>query len=112
MTDKSSESFVGGIILGATVGALAGLLLAPRSGRETRRILRKSASALPELVEDFSYTLHLQADRLSDAALQNWEDTLNRLRAAVIAGQAASQQHYEALSQPETPVKGEPSSRG
>lgn len=112
MTNKSSESFVGGIILGATIGALTGLLLAPRSGRETRRVLKKSARALPELIEDFSYTLHLQADRLSDATLQNWEDTLNRLRAAVIAGKAASQEEYEALTHPQVPLKGEPTSKG
>ncbi|PSN19916.1 gas vesicle protein [filamentous cyanobacterium CCP5] len=98
MAGKASGAFLGGLVLGSTVGALAGLLLAPRTGRETRRILRKSADALPELAEDLSASLALHADHISDTALQNWEHTLQRLRLAIAAGQAASQAEYETLS--------------
>ncbi|HZG38115.1 MAG TPA: YtxH domain-containing protein [Nodosilinea sp.] len=99
MSDKQSGGFVGGLMLGAAMGAVAGLLVAPRTGRETRRILKKSADALPELVEDLSTSVHLQADRLSETALVNWEHTLTRLREAIAAGQEASRQEYEQLSQ-------------
>ncbi|TVQ12314.1 MAG: YtxH domain-containing protein [Leptolyngbya sp. DLM2.Bin27] len=99
MSDKQSGGFVGGLVLGAAMGAVAGLLVAPRTGRETRRILRKSADALPELVEDLSTSVYLQADRLSETALVNWEHTLDRLRDAIAAGQEASRQEYENLSQ-------------
>ncbi|WP_026073242.1 YtxH domain-containing protein [Nodosilinea nodulosa] len=99
MSDKQSGGFVGGLMLGAAMGAVAGLLMAPRTGRETRRILKKSADALPELVEDLSTSVHLQADRLSESALVNWEQTLTRLREAIAAGQEASRQEYEHLSQ-------------
>ncbi|PSR12315.1 gas vesicle protein [filamentous cyanobacterium CCP3] len=98
MSDKQSGGFIGGLMLGAAMGAVAGLLVAPRTGRETRRILKKSADALPELVEDLSTSVHLQADRLSETALVNWEHTLTRLRAAIAAGQEASRQEYEQLS--------------
>lgn len=98
MSDKQSGGFIGGLVLGAAMGAVAGLLVAPRTGRETRRILRKSADALPELVEDLSTSVYLQADRLSETALVNWEHTLDRLREAIAAGQAASRQEYEHLS--------------
>ena len=99
MSDKQSGGFVGGLMLGAAMGAVAGLLVAPRTGRETRRILKKSADALPELVEDLSTSVYLQADRLSETALVNWEHTLTRLREAIAAGQEASRQEYEQLSQ-------------
>ncbi|MGB3309523.1 MAG: YtxH domain-containing protein [Nodosilinea sp.] len=99
MSDKQSGGFVGGLMLGAAMGAVAGLLVAPRTGRETRRILKKSADALPELVEDLSTSVHLQADRLSESALVNWEHTLTRLREAIAAGQEASRQEYDQLSQ-------------
>lgn len=102
MSNKQSGGFVGGLMLGAAMGAVAGLLVAPRTGRETRRILKKSADALPELVEDLSTSVHLQADRLSETALVNWEHTLTRLREAIAAGQEASRQEYEQLSA--TPV--------
>ncbi|MCA9789250.1 MAG: YtxH domain-containing protein [Cyanobacteria bacterium HKST-UBA06] len=36
----SSERFLGGFILGGAIGALIGLLFAPRPGRETRQIIR------------------------------------------------------------------------
>ncbi len=99
MGERQSGGFVGGVLLGAAMGAVAGLLMAPRTGRETRRILKKSADALPELVEDLSTSVHLQADRLSETALVNWDHTLTRLREAIAAGQEASRQEYEHLSQ-------------
>jgi gas vesicle protein len=80
-----------GILIGSLVGTVTGLLLAPRSGRETRRILKKSADALPELVEDLATTLQLQTDNLSESAQRNWQGTLDRLREAIAAGVEASQ---------------------
>lgn len=83
--------FVGGMMIGSAVGTLFGLMIAPRSGKETRQVLKKSADALPELAEDLSTSVQLQADRLSESALRNWDDTLSRLRLAIAAGIEASQ---------------------
>lgn len=91
MSDNRSGSFVGGLLLGAAIGAVTGLLVAPRAGRETRQLLKKSADALPELAEDLSTSVQLQADRLSESALRNWDGTLLRLREAIEAGVEASQ---------------------
>ena len=96
----SGGIFLGGVLLGAAVGAVAGLLFAPKTGRETRQLLRKSAEALPELAEDLSASMQIQADRLSETALRNWDDTLLRLREAISAGVDASQRQRE-LSQSE-----------
>jgi gas vesicle protein len=87
----STGLFFGGLIVGAAVGVVTGLLMAPRPGRETRQILKKSADALPELAEDLSTSVQLQADRLSGSALKNWDGTLIRLREAIAAGVEASQ---------------------
>ena len=104
MADNSSGSFIGGLFIGVALGALGGLLAAPRTGRETRQILKKSADALPELAEDLSTTVQLQADRLSETALRNWERTLERLREAIVAGEEASRREYETLNRAETPL--------
>lgn len=104
MADNSSGSFISGMIIGAVIGAVGGLLAAPRTGRETRQLLKKSADALPELAEDLSTTIQLQADRLSETALRNWEETLERLRQAIAAGEEASRREYENLNQPEAPL--------
>lgn len=63
--DYSAVSFVSGLFLGAAIGAGVALLLAPQSGRRTRRALARS-------VED-----------VADSAAERWEDMADELRAAV-----------------------------
>ena len=103
MAENKSGAFLGGVMIGTTIGTITGLLIAPRPGRETRQFLRKSADALPEMVEDLSTSLQLQADRLSATTLRKWDATLMRLREAIAAGQAASQQEYSTLADREMP---------
>ena len=98
MSNNRSGSLLGGLLLGSAIGTVVGLLIAPRPGKETRQILKKSADALPELVEDLSTTVQMQADRWSDSASRNWEDTLTRLKDAIAAGVEASQQEQQAFS--------------
>lgn len=102
MSNNRSGGFLGGLLLGAAFGTITGILLAPRSGRETRQLLRKSADALPELAEDLSSSVQLQADRLSESALRNWDSTLLRLREAIAAGLEATQR--EAMEAAEEPL--------
>ncbi|NJM95982.1 MAG: YtxH domain-containing protein [Phormidesmis sp. RL_2_1] len=94
MADNKSNGLLGGLIIGTAIGAIAGILAAPRTGRETRRILKKSADALPELAEDLATSIQFQADRLSLTSLSNWDQTLDRLREAIAAGQAASRREW------------------
>ncbi|MEO1210768.1 MAG: YtxH domain-containing protein [Cyanobacteria bacterium J06638_20] len=103
MADNRSGNtgvFFAGMLLGATAGAVAGLLLTPRTGRETRRLIKKAADALPELAEDLSTTVQIQANRVSDKAAQNWDGTLDRLKLAIAAGLEASQRDREPQEDP------------
>lgn len=95
MSNNRSGLFFGGLMLGSAIGTLTGLLLAPRTGRETRQLLKKSANALPELAEDISTSVQMQADRLSANARTNWDETLDRLRDAIAAGIDASQRESQ-----------------
>lgn len=92
MSNQRLGRFLGGLVLGSVVGTVVGLLVAPRSGKETRQLLKKSAEALPELAEDLSTNVQIQANRLSGSALRNWDETLVRLKEAISAGLEASQQ--------------------
>ncbi|MEA5604747.1 YtxH domain-containing protein [Nostoc sp. UHCC 0252] len=103
MSNNRSGVFFGGLMLGATIGALTGLLVAPRTGRETRKILKKSANAIPELAEDLSTSVQIQADRLSAGALKNWDETLDRLREAIAAGVDATQKESQILKRQTSP---------
>lgn len=104
MSKKSAGSFIGGLLLGSAIGTLTGLLIAPRTGRDTRQLLKKSADALPELAEDLSTSVQLQADRLSESALRSWDGTLARLREAIAAGVDASQRENIELKPSKTQV--------
>lgn len=96
-------AFLGGVVIGGAIGAVTGLLWAPRPGKETRQLLRKSADALPELAEDLATTVQLQADRFSETALRNWAGTLERLQEAIAAGVEASQLDTSLSSSPHSP---------
>ncbi len=55
MSEKCSNSgfaFLSGLVIGATVGALAGLLFAPASGDETREKLTEKTKALSDDLND------------------------------------------------------------
>lgn len=91
MADKNRGTFVGGMLIGAAIGAVTGLLVAPGKGRDTRKILSKTVTAVPQMAEDISSSVQLQADRLSMAAGDRWHDTLDRLSTAISAGIVASQ---------------------
>ncbi|MEN9871515.1 MAG: hypothetical protein RLZZ171_2507 [Cyanobacteriota bacterium] len=87
MPKKSSAgAFVSGLMIGSALGTIVGLLVAPRTGKETRKVIKKSADALPELAEDLTTSIQLQADRFSESTLENWEDTLARLKLAIATG--------------------------
>ncbi|MDJ0897366.1 MAG: YtxH domain-containing protein [Xenococcus sp. MO_188.B8] len=88
--DNKTGTFIAGLTIGSALGTIIGLLIAPRTGQETRKVIKKSADALPELAEDLSTSIQLQAHRLSEEALENWDDTLTRLRKAIAAGIEAS----------------------
>jgi len=90
--EKNKTAFIGGLLLGGSIGAIASIFLAPRSGKENRQILKKTAQALPEMAEDLSSTLKINSSRLSASALDVWENTLTRLKVAIAAGLEASEE--------------------
>ncbi len=99
MPENRTGIFVGGLMLGTAVGTVVGLLLAPRSGRETRKILKKSAEVLPEVAEDVTTNLHYQTERLLDSAQKSLDETMIRLQEAIATGKEAMVQRREELDQ-------------
>ena len=98
MSEQNNDgAFLGGLLVGGAIGAIAALLYAPRTGKDTRKILKKSLENLPELADDLSEYLQANADNLSDNARRNWEGTLQRLQEAIAAGLEATQAEAERL---------------
>ncbi len=99
MSKTNKKAIWGGIFLGSAVGTIIGMLITPRSGGETRQVLKKSARALPELGSDLSKGVQLQAAHLSESTLRNWEGTLTRLKEAIAAGIEASKKSAREINQ-------------
>jgi len=95
MSRNNAGAFLGGLILGGVAGLVTGMVLAPRSGQETRRVLRKTAAALPELTTDLSDNLQLQAQRWQGILQTQWQDTWERLQTAINAGLEAGRQEHQ-----------------
>ncbi len=91
MSAKNNDKFIGGMLIGAAIGVVAGLLTAPRTGRDTRKLLGKTATAVPQMAEDISSSVKFQADRLTTTLGDNWHETLDRLSESIAAGIVASQ---------------------
>jgi gas vesicle protein len=90
MADDSTGNFLGGFVLGAMLGGMTALLLAPRAGSETRRILRDSVDTLPDTAEDTLDNLQVQADRLVKQTRYSLDEAVERFQEALDAARVAA----------------------
>jgi len=95
MAERNSSGFWVGLVMGAALGTVAGLLLAPQKGRETRRELQNSLDALPNATQDQVDQLQVQANGLLTQARRQVDEVLVRLQEAVDAGKKATQEYRE-----------------
>jgi gas vesicle protein len=75
---RGSRSFIA-FLLGGIIGLIGGLLLAPRSGKETREQWRKKGE---ELLEQGKETLETQRERLQEVAVEKSEKLRSRIEEA------------------------------
>lgn len=94
---NGAGKFFGGVIVGTVIGAAVGVLFAPRSGKETRQVLKRSAKELPKLAEEVSANVQYQADRLTVQAQRTIDEALIRLQEAITTGQEASRKLQDEL---------------
>lgn len=95
---NGAGKFVGGFLIGSAVGTVLGLLFAPKTGKETRRLLRKSADALPEIANEISSNVQYQADRFTEQAGKTIDNTMERMQEAIAVGIDASQRLRQELN--------------
>lgn len=104
MAGKGSGTFLGGVLLGGAIGAIAGMWIDPRTTRRVRRTVRETVDQLPELahqVGDTTLKLSDQVRRrvinLSQDLQDDWQGTSDRMRDAAAAGWDASRREYRAV---------------
>jgi gas vesicle protein len=79
---SGTGKFLGGLLIGGAIGAALGILFAPRSGKETRQMLKKSVAGIPELSE--------LAENVQQQTQRTLEEAMQRLQEAIAVGQEAS----------------------
>jgi len=95
MSDRDGNSFVW-FLAGLGLGALAGVLYAPRSGAETRDVLRARAEEGKEYVRNRAREAREQAQGWADRGREAMSQQKDQFRAAYDAGRQA---YHEATSE-------------
>jgi gas vesicle protein len=94
MSDRDGNSFVW-FLAGLGLGALAGVLYAPRSGSETREVIRARAEEGREYVKNRAREAREQASVWADRGRDAVNQQKDQFRAAYEAGRQA---YHEATS--------------
>ena len=89
-TDNSGANFMVGLLIGAAMGAMGALLLAPKSGKELRADLREGGQKLKERAVDESRAVR---DQLKETA----EDIQERGRRVVDTTKAGGGEAIDAV---------------
>ena len=95
MSDRDGNSFVW-FLAGLGLGALAGVLYAPRSGAETRDVLRARAEEGKEYVRNRAREARDQAQQWADRGREAMGQQKEQFRAAYEAGRQA---YHEATTE-------------
>jgi gas vesicle protein len=120
MSDRDDLNFLaalGLLTVGAVVGATVALLLAPKSGEETRELLREKSADLARRAQERSSDLARRAQETVGEAQQRAQEYLGRgrevveeksaqLRAAFEAGRSAMRDEISKLRGREEPLEG------
>jgi gas vesicle protein len=95
MSDRDGNSFIW-FLAGLGLGALAGVLYAPRSGSETREALRARADEGREYVRNRARDAREQANQWADKGREVVNQQKEQFRAAYEAGRQA---YHEATTE-------------
>jgi gas vesicle protein len=86
---SDAAGYLGWFFLGSIAGAAAALLLAPRTGRETRELLAERGSELLKKAQEKAGETQGRAGDLFDKGREYFEEQTQRLASAFEAGRAA-----------------------
>lgn len=106
---RKSGAFVTGLIVGGLSGAATALLLAPRSGEDSRREIRGRSQAIQNKLSDAGDGLRLRAEETAQSTLERaleiqersqmlLDEQRLRLEKAIEAGRKAGQEKMAELS--------------
>jgi gas vesicle protein len=90
-----TTGYLGWFLFGAGLGAAAALLLAPKSGRETRDLLAEKSTELARKAQDLATEAQGQASEWLDKSRELFEEQTQRLRSAFDAGKQSMREEID-----------------
>jgi len=84
-----AAGYLGWFFLGAIAGAAAALILSPKTGKETREILKEKSEEFARRAGEFASEAQVKAGDLVDRGRELFEEQTQRLVSAFEAGKAA-----------------------
>jgi gas vesicle protein len=87
--ENDTAAYLGWFFLGALTGVVAALLLAPKTGRETRDLLTEQGSELLKKAQEKAGETQVRASDLFDKGREYFEEQTQRLASAFEAGRSA-----------------------
>lgn len=105
MSNERSDAagYLGWFFFGATLGAAAALVLAPRTGRETRELLAQQGGEMARRAQELASEAQGRAGEWIDKSRELFEEQTQRLMSAFEAGKDAMREEIR---------KGSPGPRG
>lgn len=91
-------NFLAGMGLGALIGAATALLLAPKSGQETRQDLKNAADEMKVKADKIVSDLSHSSEELVKKSKELLENTREKVQSAIDAGKQAMAQKNEEVS--------------
>ncbi len=79
----SSDKFFAGFVAGGMMGAIAGILLAPSSGKDTRDLISEKAQLTKSKVEDSVSEINLKANDIMDDIQKKGDELLEKVQCAI-----------------------------
>jgi gas vesicle protein len=92
---SDAAGYLGWFFLGALAGSAAALLMAPRTGRETREILAERSGDLFKRAQGAADETQSRAAGLFDRGRDYFEEQSHRLASAFEAGRAAMREEID-----------------
>jgi gas vesicle protein len=86
---NDAAGYLGWFFLGGVIGAAAALLMAPKTGRETREILAERSNEVAKRVEAIANDVQGRAGEWFDKSRELFEEQTQRLMTAFEAGKDA-----------------------
>jgi gas vesicle protein len=77
---KKGKIFISSFAIGGLIGGLFGLLMAPKSGTETRDLIRNKSTELRDRIGDNVESTRLQAERKFENVTQQTKDKAAKLK--------------------------------